>query len=136
MNMLIPPGATAMPEESINGENSENSEASSSSSSQRTINPITGAYEQPSLSSEPAMTDEEKEREAEKLFVLFDRMNRNGAMSVVNPVKEAQAAGKLMTTADEEEMERRKLQEEEEEDERQALAEMQRYKERKNKTAQ
>lgn len=136
MNMLIPPGATAATEEAdkegiddILGSNS------SLSSSERAINPITGAYEQPSSSNEPAMTDEEKEREAEKLFVLFDRMNRNGAMSVVNPVKEAQASGKLMTTVEEEEMERKRLQEEEGEDERQALAEMQRYKERKNKAA-
>ena len=79
------------------------------------------------------MTDEEKEHEAEKLFVLFDRMNRNGAMSVVNPVKQAQESGKLQSTTEEEEMERKKLQEAEEEDERQALAELQRYKERKNR---
>lgn len=80
------------------------------------------------------MTDEEKEREAEKLFVLFDRMNRNGAMSVVNPVKQAQENGQLSTTTEEEELERKKMEDEDEEDERQALAELQAYKDRKNRT--
>lgn len=82
------------------------------------------------------MTDEEKEREAEKLFVLFDRMNRNPAMSVVNPVKQAQENGQLTTSAEEEELERKKLEQEDEEDEKQALEEMKRYKERKNKYMQ
>jgi hypothetical protein len=123
--------------DSGNIERSEYSEEhSTTSSSPRTINPITGAYERFNDSIETPMTDEEKEREAEKLFVLFDRMNRNGAMSVVNPVKEAQASGKLTTTAQEEEAERKRLKEEEDEDERQALAEMQRYKERKARPGQ
>lgn len=135
MNMLIPPGAA--PAESTAGNDSTyrpNVPWSSSSASSRPINPITGAYEPASSSNEPIMTDEEKEREAEKLFVLFDRMNRNGAMSVVNPVKQAQENGQLSTTAEEEELERKKMQDEDEEDERQALAELQAYKDRKNRT--
>lgn len=132
--MLIPPGATANGSNSSIHGSGNNGRASSASS--RRIDPITGAYEQPSSNNETPMTDEEKEREAEKLFVLFDRMNKNGAMSVVNPVKEAQATGKLASTAEEQELERKRLQEEEDEDERQALAEMQRYKERKKPVTQ
>jgi hypothetical protein len=59
------------------------------------INPITGQYydnESPSLSN---MTDEEKEREAEKLFVLFERLKKTGVMDVVNPVEEAIKSGKI-----------------------------------------
>lgn len=139
MNMLIPPGATATTSafntDSGSASDSKATPSISSANASRPINPITGAYEPESSSNEPVMTDEEKEREAEKLFVLFDRMNRNGAMSVVNPVKQAQESGKLQSTSEEEEMERKRLQDEEDEDERQALAELQRYKERKNRVA-
>lgn len=52
------------------------------------INPITGTKAQPR---EPLdMTDEEKEREAEKLFVLFDRLERTGAIPPSqNPIRKA-----------------------------------------------
>ncbi|CAG8735726.1 7885_t:CDS:2, partial [Racocetra persica] len=63
--------------------------------SEKPINPITGQYlddEAPSLSD---MTDEEKEREAERLFVLFERLKKTGVMNVVNPVEEAAKSGKL-----------------------------------------
>jgi hypothetical protein len=47
------------------------------------INPITGTYYDDAISQELAnMTDEEKEREAERLFVLFDRLNKTGVMKV------------------------------------------------------
>jgi hypothetical protein len=39
------------------------------------------------------MTDEEKQREAEKLFVLFDRMERMGMAK--NPIREAFQSGKF-----------------------------------------
>jgi len=39
------------------------------------------------------MTDEEKEREAEKLFVLFDRLEKTGM--VRNPIRKAIHEGKL-----------------------------------------
>ena len=42
-----------------------------------TIDPITGAIQQPSAPSDE-MTEEEKEQEMEKLFVLFDRLERAG----------------------------------------------------------
>ena len=56
------------------------------------INPITGTYEQPARPM-PEMTQEEKEREAEKLFTLFDRLEKAGGME--NPIKTALHAGKL-----------------------------------------
>lgn len=130
MNMLIPPGPMTPDGTPATGRSPDGF----SPSITRPINPITGIYDDsPNTGDEAQMTDEEKEREAERLFTLFERMNRNGAMSVVNPVKEAQQTGKLTTTVDEEESDRQKLQQEEDEDEREALAEMLRYKERKQR---
>lgn len=58
------------------------------------INPITGVA-QAQTNTGPEMTDEEKELEAEKLFVLFDRLERSGAMpSNQNPIRKAIAEGK------------------------------------------
>ena len=57
------------------------------------INPITGVAERPAPAIE--MTEEEKEREAEKLFVLFDRLEKSGALPPSqNPVRKAIAEGK------------------------------------------
>jgi acyl-CoA hydrolase len=59
------------------------------------INPITGIAERdkPSL---PEMSDEEKEREMEKLFVLFDRLEKTGALPKdQNPIRKAIQSGKL-----------------------------------------
>lgn len=53
------------------------------------INPITGTTVQPSTSV-PEMTDDEKEAEMEKLFVLFDRLERTGAIPPSqNPMRKA-----------------------------------------------
>ncbi|KAI9818712.1 MAG: hypothetical protein M1832_004188 [Thelocarpon impressellum] len=54
------------------------------------VNPITGQK----LSAEavadlPNMTDAEKEHEAEKLFVLFERLKKTGVIDVKNPVEQA-----------------------------------------------
>lgn len=64
--------------------------------SSRPINPVTGQF----LDSEthpdvPELTDEEKEREAEKLFVLFQRLQANGVMSVENPLRTAVEQGRF-----------------------------------------
>ena len=62
----------------------------------REINPITG--QRRDMEPEdvlPAMTDEEKEREAEKLFVLFERLKATGVMNVVNPVEQAAREGRF-----------------------------------------
>ncbi|KAG0167452.1 hypothetical protein DFQ28_006074 [Apophysomyces sp. BC1034] len=62
------------------------------------INPITGQYisaeqqEGPSLAD---MTDEEKEREAERLFVLFERLKKTGIVDVENPIAKAMQEGKF-----------------------------------------
>ena len=60
------------------------------------INPITGQRRDreppdPGLD----MSDEEKEREAERLFVLFERLKATGVMNVTNPVEQAMREGKL-----------------------------------------
>ncbi|KAK7466472.1 hypothetical protein VKT23_005193 [Stygiomarasmius scandens] len=56
--------------------------ASSNSGPNREINPITGTYApaDQNKSVVDEMTEEEKEQEMEKLFVLFDRLERNGAL--------------------------------------------------------
>ncbi|KAF8075940.1 guanine nucleotide exchange factor [Lyophyllum atratum] len=52
------------------------------------INPITGTTAEPPASLD--MSDEEKEREMEKLFVLFDRLERTGAIPPSqNPMRKA-----------------------------------------------
>lgn len=57
------------------------------------INPITGRVEKESERRNNAMeemTEEEKEAEAEKLFYLFDRLEKSGALSPnQNPVRRA-----------------------------------------------
>ena len=65
-------------------------------------NPITGQFiaaeeEARNLQgkSETEMTDEEKEREAERLFVLFDRLNKTGVIKVKNPAREVQEVGRM-----------------------------------------
>lgn len=44
----------------------------------------------------PDMSDDEKEREMEKLFVLFDRLERTGAIPASqNPMRKAIQEGQL-----------------------------------------
>ncbi len=60
------------------------------------INPITGQRRDMEPRDEgPEMTDEEKEREAEKLFVLFERLKATGVVEVVNPVETAVREGRF-----------------------------------------
>lgn len=62
----------------------------------REINPITGQMRDMEPEDElPEMTDEEKEAEAEKLFVLFERLKATGVMEVVNPVEQASREGRF-----------------------------------------
>ncbi|KAL1752583.1 guanine nucleotide exchange factor [Schizophyllum commune] len=59
------------------------------------INPITGSVQE-RRPPEPEMTEEEKEAEMEKLFVLFDRLERTGAMpKEQNPIRKAIQEGKM-----------------------------------------
>ncbi|KAL5376525.1 hypothetical protein DPSP01_010434 [Paraphaeosphaeria sporulosa] len=65
------------------------------------VNPITGQRldaEDPSFQ-EP-MTEEEKEREAERLFVLFERLKATGVVNVKNPVEEAFRSGRIQELPD------------------------------------
>ncbi|KAK0632096.1 guanine nucleotide exchange factor [Immersiella caudata] len=62
----------------------------------RAINPITGQLlDAEGVSELPEMTDEEKEREAERLFVLFERLNQLGVIQVQNPVQQAVQSGRF-----------------------------------------
>jgi len=60
------------------------------------INPITGQrLDHEWVDDLPPMTEEEKEMEAEKLFVLFERLKKTGMMDVVNPVQQAVDSGRF-----------------------------------------
>ncbi|KAF1911419.1 guanine nucleotide exchange factor [Ampelomyces quisqualis] len=60
------------------------------------VNPITGQRldTEEQVDQEP-MTQAEKEREAERLFVLFERLKATGVMDVQNPVEEAYQSGRI-----------------------------------------
>lgn len=59
------------------------------------INPVTGQRlsAEPTIDPSAGMTEEEKEREAERLFVLFERLRATGAVNVENPVARAMREG-------------------------------------------
>ncbi|PWY93483.1 synembryn [Aspergillus sclerotioniger CBS 115572] len=60
------------------------------------VNPITGQkWAAEKKDDGPPMTKAEKEREAERLFVLFERARANGILSVENPVTRALQEGRF-----------------------------------------
>ncbi|KAJ2887237.1 hypothetical protein H4R27_000034 [Coemansia aciculifera] len=64
--------------------------------SEPVVDPVTGRYLNQDTDRELAnMTDEEKEREAERLFVLFERLNKTGFIKVDNPVRAAMESGRF-----------------------------------------
>ncbi|KAK9453015.1 guanine nucleotide exchange factor [Dipodascopsis uninucleata] len=69
----------------------------SSSSGGTQINPVTGQNICAESSESPfeGLTDEEKEREAERLFVLFERIRENGVLNVENPIRTAVESGRF-----------------------------------------
>ncbi|KAJ8125397.1 hypothetical protein O1611_g8241 [Lasiodiplodia mahajangana] len=74
---------------------------SDASSSNRPINPITGQF----LDSErdpglPELTEDERLREAERLFVLFERLRANGVISAENPVRTLVEEGRFAELPD------------------------------------
>ncbi|BGP25277.1 guanine nucleotide exchange factor, Ric8 [Rhodotorula toruloides] len=101
----------------------------------RPINPITGAFEPPEDPDLKPMTEDEKEREAERLYTLFDRMAQSGVISAENPVDKARAAGKLEQTKEEREAEVERLRREDEELAREVERDMKEWKERRRKAA-
>ncbi|KAF1984968.1 hypothetical protein K402DRAFT_413641 [Aulographum hederae CBS 113979] len=87
-NMAIPESA----KEAWSEEQSRNG----SGNSNGPINPVTGQrLSSEPVSNEPPMTDDEKEREAEKLFVLFERLKKTGVVKVKNPVEQAIDEGRF-----------------------------------------
>ena len=87
------------------------------------------------------MTDEEKEREAERLFNVFDRMDRNPVISTQGPdgqrqsVKDALSAKYVEKEKEFEDKEENARREQDEKDEEEALRDYRAYLERKrNKT--
>jgi hypothetical protein len=67
---------------------SQSSAVPTSTSSGESIDPITGTTTKPTEG--VLMSDEEKEREMEKLFVLFDRLEKTGALPPdQNPMRKA-----------------------------------------------
>ncbi|KAJ5384773.1 Guanine nucleotide exchange factor Ric8 [Penicillium concentricum] len=72
------------------------SEASAKDDPESARNPITGQrWAAEPQDSGPPMTMEEKEREAERLFVLFERAKANGLINVENPVTQALHEGRF-----------------------------------------
>ena len=60
------------------------------------FNPITGQrLDREPVVDMPEMSQEEKEREAERLFVLFERLRATGVVDVQNPVHQAQQQGRF-----------------------------------------
>jgi len=70
-------------------------------SQKASVNPITGQRldAEPTLDI-PKMTTEEAEREAERLFVLFERLNATGVVNVKNPVQQAMEEGRFEELSD------------------------------------
>ncbi|KAF7577821.1 Ric8 multi-domain protein [Pyrenophora tritici-repentis] len=70
------------------------------------VNPITGQRldKEEVVQTEP-MSQEEKEREAERLFVLFERLKATGVMDVQNPVEEAYRSGRIQELDDDDDSE-------------------------------
>ncbi|KAI0396535.1 guanine nucleotide exchange factor [Xylariaceae sp. FL0594] len=85
-------------------ENASRTLSGTSQGSDRPVNPITGQFLDLERHPEgPEMTDAEKEREAEKLFVLFQRLEQNGIISVENPLRTAVQEGRFEELPDDHE---------------------------------
>lgn len=76
-------------------------EATEGASSSVPTNPITGQRldKEPPVEV-PNMSQEEKEREAERLFVLFERLKATGVVDVKNPVEVARDASRFEELSD------------------------------------
>ena len=82
-------------------ESAKNGQSTSASSRQVPINPVTGQrLDAEPVSDLPQMTDEEKRREAERLFVLFERLKATGVVDVKNPVEHARDEGRFEELSD------------------------------------
>ena len=86
-----------LPDNALNGEDgSEDPGGRITTIDGKEINPVTGQMrEMEPQDPGPEMTDEEKEREAERLFVLFERLKATGVVDIVNPVEHALHEGRF-----------------------------------------
>jgi hypothetical protein len=82
-------------------------EAFADTESGAAINPVTGQrLDTEQVDEGPPMTEEEKEQEAERLFVLFERLKKTGVVDVVNPVEQAMREGRFEELPDDYEEEK------------------------------
>ena len=56
-----------------------------------------------------AMTEEEKEAEADRLFDMFERLDRTGVVKVQNPMRQGVESGRIQELEEKEDEERRRL---------------------------
>ncbi len=110
----------------------------SANSNGRSIDPITGEYEpteeERAMDEISRMTEEEKEAEAEKLFVLFDRLNKTGVVQVKHPMAAAQEEGRFEEIGEKQRAEEQlKREQEEDELEREVERDMAAHKKRKKR---
>ncbi|EGG00353.1 uncharacterized protein MELLADRAFT_73205 [Melampsora larici-populina 98AG31] len=99
------------------------------------VNPITGAFYPPEVEGSPEdeMSEQEREKEADRLCDLFDRLNRNGVIKVEDPRRKAVETGRFTVIED---TVNKELELEEEKEEQLALKELESYKQRlKSQTA-
>lgn len=93
--LSLPAGSLGEGESGVLGEVEDDEETGAGAEGVE-VNPITGQRRdrepQPDV---PEMTDEEKEREAERLFVLFERLRATGVVDVENPVTQAMREGRF-----------------------------------------
>ncbi|KWU44498.1 hypothetical protein RHOSPDRAFT_29266 [Rhodotorula sp. JG-1b] len=109
---LIPP--PPVEDDETAGTTTTSGDGARTSSPRIRINPITGAYDQKQPEG-PPMTEEDKEREAERLYTLFERMAHTGVISTENPVNRAKQEGRLEETTEDREAELERIRREEEE---------------------
>ncbi|KAF2657895.1 hypothetical protein K491DRAFT_714025 [Lophiostoma macrostomum CBS 122681] len=84
-------------------ENALEAHATANSDNSIPVNPITGQrLDMEEADNNEPMTAEEKEREAERLFVLFERLRATGVVDVQNPVAEAYQSGRIHELPDDE----------------------------------
>lgn len=82
--------------EGLGGDDEKGEGSKAGPSSKRAVNPITGQFlDAETFPDMPEMTMEEKEREAERLFVLFERARKLGIVNVENPVAKAVQEGRF-----------------------------------------
>ncbi|KIX06569.1 uncharacterized protein Z518_04545 [Rhinocladiella mackenziei CBS 650.93] len=82
-------------------DSAKKSQTAGESSNNVPINPITGQrLDKEPVNDLPEMTREEKEREAERLFVLFERLKATGVVDVKNPVEQARDEGRFEELSD------------------------------------